>query len=60
MNRDQVKGTTKNAAGKIQEKAGKLVGSKSQEAKGLTKQAAGKTQKAYGDVKEKTRDALRK
>ncbi|HTN64964.1 MAG TPA: CsbD family protein [Burkholderiaceae bacterium] len=52
MNKDQVKGAAKTAAGKVQEGAGKLVGSRTQEAKGLGKQAAGKAQKAMGDVKE--------
>jgi uncharacterized protein YjbJ (UPF0337 family) len=52
MNKDQVKGAVKTAAGKVQEGAGKMVGSRTQEAKGLSKQAAGKTQKAMGDVKE--------
>ena len=33
MNKDQVKGAAKDVAGKIQEGAGKLVGSKSQQAK---------------------------
>ena len=34
-NKDQVKGELKDLGGKIQEEAGKLVGSKEQEAKGL-------------------------
>lgn len=57
MNKDQVKGATKEAAGKVQEAAGKLVGSKEQQAKGLGKQVAGGSQKAYGDVKEAVKDA---
>ena len=57
MNKDQVKGATKEAAGKVQEAAGKLVGSKEQQAKGLGKQAAGGAQKAYGDAKENLKDA---
>jgi len=52
MNKDQVKGKAKNIAGKIQEKAGKLVGSKKQQVKGLSKQIAGKVQKGFGDVKQ--------
>ena len=51
MNTDQVKGAIKDAAGKVQEKAGEVVGSKSQEAKGLEKQVEGKAEKAVGDVK---------
>jgi len=52
MNKDQVKGTAKNIAGKIQEKTGKVIGSKEQEIKGLSKQIAGKSEKSYGDAKE--------
>ena len=51
MNTDQVKGAVKDAAGKVQQKAGEVVGSKSQQAKGLEKQVEGKVQKAVGDVK---------
>ena len=58
MNKDQVKGTAKDVAGKIQEKAGKLVGSKSQQAKGLAKQVAGKTQKGFGDGRQAVKDAV--
>jgi uncharacterized protein YjbJ (UPF0337 family) len=57
MNKDQVKGAAKDAAGKVQEKAGELVGSSKHEAKGLAKQAEGKTQKAFGDAKEAVKDA---
>jgi uncharacterized protein YjbJ (UPF0337 family) len=52
MNKDQVKGVAKDIAGKVQEEAGKLMGSKEQQAKGLGKQISGKTEKAYGDAKE--------
>lgn len=60
MNKDQVKGTAKDAVGKVQEEAGKLVGSKEQEAKGLSKQATGKAQKSVGDVKEAIKDSNKK
>ena len=60
MNKDQVKGTAKNVAGKVQEEAGKLVGSKEQQAKGVAKQVAGKTQKGVGNVKEAVKDSTRK
>jgi len=52
MNKDQVKGVAKDVAGKVQEQAGKLVGSKEQQIKGLSKQISGKTQKGVGDVKQ--------
>ena len=50
MNRDQVKGTAKNVAGKVQQKVGELTGNKSQQAKGVAKQVEGKLQKGAGDV----------
>ncbi len=52
MNKDQVKGVVKDAAGKVQQKTGEAIGSTDQQVKGLVKQAEGKAQKAYGDVKE--------
>ena len=60
MNSDQFKGTTKEAAGKIQEKTGELIGSKEQEAKGLVKQVEGNTQKNVGDAKEALKDKIDK
>ena len=38
MNENQIKGTAKDIAGKVQETAGQVVGSNSQQAKGLAKQ----------------------
>ena len=57
MNKDQVKGTAKDVAGKVQEKAGKMTGDKSTQAKGLAKQGEGKVQKGAGDAKETLKDA---
>ena len=56
MNKDQVKGVAKKVAGKVQEEAGKLVGSKEQQIKGLSKQISGKVQKGAGDVKQSIED----
>ena len=56
MNKDQVKGVAKDVVGKVQEKTGKLVGSKEQQAKGLSKQISGKVQKGVGDVKQSVKD----
>jgi uncharacterized protein YjbJ (UPF0337 family) len=56
MNKDQVKGGAKDVAGKVQEQAGKLVGSKEQQIKGLSKQIAGKVQKGVGDAKQSVKD----
>ena len=56
MNKDQVKGVAKDVAGKVQEEAGKLVGSKEQQIKGLSKQISGKVQKGVGDAKQAVED----
>jgi uncharacterized protein YjbJ (UPF0337 family) len=57
MNKDQVKGAATDVAGKIQEQAGKLVGSKEQQIKGLSKQITGKMQKGAGDLEEFIKDS---
>ncbi|MEC5387853.1 CsbD family protein [Uliginosibacterium sp. H3] len=59
MNKDQIKGRAKEAAGKVQEVAGRTVGSERQEAKGLGKQIEGKVQKNYGDARESVKDSLK-
>jgi uncharacterized protein YjbJ (UPF0337 family) len=56
MNKNQVKGVAKDVAGKVQEQAGKLVGSKEQQIKGLSKQIAGKAQKGVGDARQAVKD----
>jgi uncharacterized protein YjbJ (UPF0337 family) len=60
MNKDQVKGIAKDIAGKIQEGAGKLVGSNEQQDKGLEKQIEGKAGKTFGDAKEMVKEAIDK
>ena len=50
MNKDQIKGSAKTALGKVQESAGKLVGSKEQQTKGLGKQLEGSAQKNIGNA----------
>ena len=57
INKNQVQGTLKDAAGKIQKETGKLMGNPKQEAQGMQKQSEGKAQKAAGDVKEMVQDA---
>ena len=52
MNKDQIKGKAKDIGGKIQEEAGKVVGSSEQQVKGLNKQVEGKVQEKVGDVKD--------
>ena len=59
MNKNQVKGAAKDIAGKVQEEAGKLVGSKDQQVKGLSKQISGKVQKGVGDVQQAIKDGAK-
>lgn len=58
MNKDQVKGTVKDIAGKVQEKTGQALGSKEQQAKGIVKQVEGQSQKAKGNAKEMLKDSV--
>ena len=60
MNRDQVKGAVKNAAGKAQQKFGELTGNKTQQAKGAAKQAEGILQKGVGNIEQVLDRAERK
>ncbi|MEO8124855.1 MAG: CsbD family protein [Burkholderiales bacterium] len=60
MNKDQVKGALKDAAGKVQEKTGELIDSPEQQVKGMHKQVEGKVQKNYGDAKEAVKDQIDK
>ena len=60
MNKDQVKGTVKDVAGKVQSKTGEMTGSTEHQIKGMAKQAEGKTQKKLGDAKEIVKDTARK
>ena len=60
MNKDQVKGRVKEAAGEVQEQAGKLVGSEEQQAKGHAREFEGKVQKNVGDAKESVKDGIDK
>ena len=59
LNKDQIKGSAKDIGGKIQEEAGKLVGSKDQQVKGLEKQVEGKVQHQVGNVKAAVKDATK-
>ena len=57
INKDQVKGRGKEAEGKVQETAGKIVGNKSQEAKGNVTKNLGQLQEKVGDVKQALKDS---
>lgn len=58
MNKNQIQGTAKDIVGKVQEKAGKLVGNEEQQIEGLDKQISGKVQKGVGDVQEAITDRI--
>jgi uncharacterized protein YjbJ (UPF0337 family) len=60
MNKDQVKGSAREIAGKVQQDVGKLTGSDRQQAKGIAKQISGKVQKVVGDVKQALDDSAGK
>lgn len=60
MNRDQVTGTAKNVAGKVQRKIGELTGNKTQQAKGAGKQVEGRVQKGVGNVEQSVDKEYRK
>jgi uncharacterized protein YjbJ (UPF0337 family) len=51
MNKDQVKGAAKEAAGKLQKKAGMATANGTQALKGAARELSGKAQKAYGNAK---------
>lgn len=50
MNRNQVQGTAKDIAGKVQRKVGEATGNASQQVKGGAKQVEGKVQRGVGNV----------
>jgi uncharacterized protein YjbJ (UPF0337 family) len=52
MNRDQVEGTAKDIAGKVQRKIGEATDNASQQIKGGAKQVEGKVQRGAGDVQD--------
>ena len=60
MNKDQVKGAIKDAAGKVQEKTGQAIGSTEQQLKGIGKQVEGRFQRKVGDAKEVLKDIGRR
>ena len=51
INKDQVEGRAKEAAGKVQQIAGKAVGSMTQQVKGNINKFVGAAQAKFGDLK---------
>jgi uncharacterized protein YjbJ (UPF0337 family) len=60
INKDQIKGRAKEAAGTAQQAVGKAVGSETQRAKGELKKNVGAAQAKYGDVKESVKDSAKR
>jgi uncharacterized protein YjbJ (UPF0337 family) len=59
INKDQVEGRAKEAAGKVQEVAGKAVGSTTQQVKGNINKNVGAAEAKFGDVKSHVKDSNR-
>jgi uncharacterized protein YjbJ (UPF0337 family) len=53
INKDQVDGRVREATGKVQEVAGRVVGNPTQELKGKVKKTIGTAQAGLGDAKER-------
>jgi uncharacterized protein YjbJ (UPF0337 family) len=60
VNSDQVKGRMKEAEGKVQGVAGKVVGNNTQEVKGKIKEGVGAAQSKFGDMKENAKDSSKR
>jgi uncharacterized protein YjbJ (UPF0337 family) len=58
MNKNQIEGSIKKVAGKIQQKVGEAVGSTDQQVKGAGKRLEGTFQKGIGDVKQAVKRPL--
>lgn len=58
VNKDQVKGSAKQAKGAIKDATGKATGNEQMQVEGRADKAAGKVQKGFGDAKQKIKDAL--
>jgi uncharacterized protein YjbJ (UPF0337 family) len=52
MNKDQVEGKVKDAAGRVQRQVGEWTGDSEAQVKGVAKQVEGKVQNAWGNVKD--------
>lgn len=59
MNKDQVKGRTDTATGKIKETVGRATGNKDLEVKGTAEKTGGKVRSTYGDAKEDVKKSTR-
>jgi uncharacterized protein YjbJ (UPF0337 family) len=60
INKEQVKGKIKEAAGEVQKQVGKVTGNTEQQAKGQARELEGQAEKKLGDLKESVKDVTRK
>lgn len=56
MNKDQVKGTIDDAAGRAKRQVGEWTGDTKTQVDGAAQQVKGKAEKAWGDIKDAARD----
>jgi uncharacterized protein YjbJ (UPF0337 family) len=56
MDRDKVKGTIDDAAGRVKRQVGEWTGDTSAQAEGAAQQVKGKLEKAWGDIKDSARE----
>ena len=59
MNKDQIKGRTSTATGKIKETVGKATDDKDLEIRGTAEKTGGKVRSAYGDAKSNIKKSTR-
>lgn len=60
MDKDRIDGAAKQVKGSIKEAVGKVTGDSKTQAEGVAEKAAGKVQSSVGGAKDATRDALKK
>ena len=60
MNKNQIEGSVKDVAGKVQQKVGQATGSTNQRMKGVAKQIEGKFQRGVGYIEQALDNARRK
>ena len=58
MNKDQIKGMTKEATGEVKEQVGKILNDDELRERGHAKEFEGKAQKKLGDLKEAAREDM--
>jgi len=60
MNKNQIEGSLKDVAGKVQKTVGEATGNTKQQVKGVAKQIEGKVQKGLGDVEQAVDDSAKR